>query len=154
MGDNVVDLGEFHRRMVVETGRYFGRDLVRVATYERFKDSMPVPMVIYELESAPEAMEAEIGTGELVSDLSFVAYVVVDGMDDGAALLVRRLAMRLKGFLHRNNFGMRVDWPRVGEARDAEFDWPKGLENGHRYEIWRVEFVYSGVVLGENCWVE
>lgn len=149
-----VDLKVLHERMVEETGRFFGGEVMRVTCYERFRERMECPVILFDLEAAPRAEEAEIGTGQMVSDLDFCAYVVVDGMEERAALSVRRLAMRLKGFLFRNNFGLSLPWPVVGDARDAEFEWPKAIDNANLYEIWKVEFSYSGAILGANCWEE
>lgn len=147
----MIDLGELHERMVERTRAFMG-DGVTVAAYARYRDKIPSPLILFSLESSPMARPGEMGTGQLMTDLEFSAFVAVDGMDEGAAVTVRMLAMRLKGWLFRNNFGMELEWPEVGDAREAEFEWPRVLKNADEFEIWRVDFVFRNVEIGANCW--
>ena len=149
-----LDFAELHKRLVSHTEAHFAPEGVKVCTYERFEEGkLPSPLILYHLESAPEENEDEaLGTGQMLTGLRLSAYVVVDGLTEGAALTVRKLALRLKHFLYRNNFGMGLEWPQVGDAEDAEFDWPKVLSNCESFEIWRVGFAYKNVILGESSW--
>lgn len=152
MNDDVIDLGVLHDRMVEGIKRHFGADVAEVATYKRYEKGMPSPLIVVNLDASPDEVPSDAGTSELICGLDFTAYVVLDGLDAMAELKVRQLAMRLKTFLNRNNFGMPVCWPKVGQAADAEFEWPKTLRHSGEYVAWKVEFAYSGVVLGTNCW--
>lgn len=152
MSEDVVDLGVFHERMIERIKTHFGNEVEHVAAYERFEKTLPSPLVIVELEESPPDEPDNLGTTQLQCGLDFAAYVVVSGFDEAAELKVRQLAMSLKSFLNRNNFGMAVEWPKVGAARDAEFEWPRSLAHANEYVIWKVEFSFAGVLLGENCW--
>lgn len=138
--------------MIERTAAHFGKEVREVSAYKRYREKLPCPLIICSLEGAPDSRPDEIGTGQLLTDLEFVAYIVVNGLDDDAAFKVRQLAIRLKWFLFRNNFDMGIMWPKIGDAHDAEFDWPKSLANANEFEIWKLDFSYSDVLLGPNSW--
>ena len=152
MSESLIDLGVFHRRMVAQISQFFGNDVAHVGAYERFRDVLPSPLVMVELDSVGDDSPDEVSTGQAAAELEFSAFVVVNGLDADAELRVRQLALRLRQFLFRNNFGMEVCFPKLGDARSAEFDWPKSLASAGEFVIWRVGFTFSDVFLGENCW--
>jgi hypothetical protein len=140
------DLAALHSAIKSEITEAFP-NLQSVEFYPRAGERIVTPAIFFELDSIGVSTTPDMGTEQVMTQLTFNAYCVVSYKGAGK-LATRTLAAQFMQWVKGRRFGQSI-----GAAQPMSAD-PDRLvgDAGNEYEVFRVMWTHEPCYLGESVW--